>query len=86
MEEYQLWQTRSILTGGLTRLWEKIKSYLTTWKTSNFGTGAYEISGTATVESLYTLFLGNGNNIAMMSLKRELIVKTPYGIGMLIPN
>ena len=44
MEEYQLWQTRSILTGGgLTHLWDKIKSYLTTWKTSNFGTGTIQI-------------------------------------------
>lgn len=25
--------------GGLAHLWDKIKSYLTTWKTSNFGTG-----------------------------------------------
>ena len=72
--------------GGLAHLWDKIKSYLTTWKTSNFGAGTYEISGTATVESLYTSFLGNGDNIALMNLKRELIVRTPYGVGMLIPN
>lgn len=31
--------------GGLTHLWEKIKSYLETWKTSNFGTGTYSNNG-----------------------------------------
>lgn len=39
----KLWQKVSILTGGLAHLWDKIKSYLTTWKTSNFGTGTIKI-------------------------------------------
>ena len=31
--------------GGLTHLWDKIKSYLEAWKTSNFGTGTYSNIG-----------------------------------------
>lgn len=55
MEEYQLWQKASILTGGLTHLWDKIKSYLTTWKVSNFGTGTYENNGKIKVSGKVTL-------------------------------
>lgn len=31
--------------GGLQRTWDRIKSYLTTWKTTNFGSGTYSNSG-----------------------------------------
>ena len=31
--------------GGLTHLWSKIKEYLGTWKTSNFGIGTYNNTG-----------------------------------------
>ena len=41
--------------GGLTHLWDKIKSYLTTWKTSNFGTGTYYNYGTINQEGLLTV-------------------------------
>lgn len=40
--------------GGLAHLWDKIKSYLTTWKTSNFGTGTYSNSGTFSNRGRFT--------------------------------
>lgn len=40
--------------GGLTHLWDKIKSYLETWKTSNFGTGTYINSGTFSNKGRFT--------------------------------
>lgn len=35
--------------GGLQRTWDKIKAYLTNWKTTNFGSGTYSNSGSITV-------------------------------------
>ena len=32
-------------SNGLTSLWSKFKSFLTTWKTENFGTGTYSNTG-----------------------------------------
>ncbi len=36
--------------GGLAHFWEKIKSYLTTWKTSNFGTGTINVGNYDLIE------------------------------------
>ena len=68
MEEYQLWQKASILMGGgLAHLWEKIKSYLMTWKTSNFGTGTYSNSGTLTIGTNGEFQLANNTKLRMDS-------------------
>lgn len=43
------------LTGGLAHLWDKVKEYLTNWKTTNFGNGTYNNSGSITVNAGLTL-------------------------------
>ena len=37
--------------GGLTYLWSKIKSYLTSWKSENFGSGTYDNKGEIEISS-----------------------------------
>ena len=53
--------------GGLTHLWDKIKSYLTTWKASNFGTGTYSNSGTLTIGTRGEFQLANNTKLRMDS-------------------
>lgn len=45
--------------GGLQRTWDRIKAYLTTWKTTNFGSGTYSNSGSITVQTEITI----GNDV-----------------------
>lgn len=49
--------------GGLSRLWDKVKAYLTSWKTTNFGTGIYSNRG--------ELNITEGNKLLLSSEKSE---------------
>ena len=55
--------------GGLEHAWDRIKSYLTTWKTTNFGSGTYLNSGSLligqniAIEAGYTLILNQATRI-----------------------
>lgn len=51
--------------GGLTHLWSKIKQYLGTWKTSNFGTGTYENSGRITLNSGARIYISESTCISV---------------------
>lgn len=58
--------------GGLERVWDRIKSYLTTWKTTNFGSGTYTNSGSLTISSSGSVTFGDSNEL-IVSMRRGII-------------
>lgn len=53
------WQILSTSMGGLQRTWSKIKAYLATWKTTNFGSGTFEVDGEVDIANNMALYLFN---------------------------
>lgn len=66
--------------GGLQRAWDRIKAYLTTWKTTNFGSGTYQNFGIINIPKNHILNLTQGQ-IEFTDTYGTITLQSLYGIG-----
>ena len=66
--------------GGLTHAWSKIKSYLGTWKTSNFGTGTYSNYGELSIQANNSYLRLHASS--HITLHPDALIEIGSGMGM----
>ena len=64
-------------SNGLTSLWSKFKSFLTTWKTENFGTGTYSNKGKLAIGAYSSIDLSSTSMKVISGREND---ATVYGI------
>lgn len=64
MLEVRIWRKANTSTRGVERLWSRIKSWISGWKTTNFGNGSYNIrSGSLRIYGTIDLDRKGRNNL-----------------------
>lgn len=62
------------------RTWSRIKAYLTTWKTTNFGSGTYSNAGSLTIYSSGSVRFGDNSEELNISMRRGIVETYNFSI------